>query len=342
MFGSLRFILALMVLFSHTLDSSSKNFHYGVTAVVGFYIVSGYLMTYILNIKYSLKLRNFKAYYLDRFIRIFPLYLFYLLLMMALYAFINKDLLIITPVRLISNLTIIPLNFFDYINVGMLARTVGSNLEPVSVPLIPPAWSLAIETQFYLLIPFLLILPIRKLLLVGSMLLFAYAGMFSNMADRYTYRLLPGIIFTFLSGSLIYDLKFGGLENKKISCLFSVLSYLSFFVITLIFFLNNNLSTGFNKEIVLGYLVLLPIVYLLSLISKRNAIDDLLGNLSYGIFLGHFFAIRLFDLLQYKFTGILFSRLWFVLIFTILLSVITYWVIEQPFDRIRKGLAVAR
>ena len=65
--------------------------------------------------------------------------------------------------------------------------------------LIPPAWSLGAEVQFYLLAPFLLIWP-KRLLLAGLLSLGVYLTALSGFinSDWYGYRLLPGVLMFFL------------------------------------------------------------------------------------------------------------------------------------------------
>lgn len=73
MLGLMRFILALLVVVSHLTGGGASPFfaHWGIFAVFGFYLISGYLMTIILNEKYFF---NFTTFALNRFLRLFPIY----------------------------------------------------------------------------------------------------------------------------------------------------------------------------------------------------------------------------------------------------------------------------
>ena len=71
MLGSLRFVLAYLVFLTH-FPSSGLKLSLGITAVIIFYFISGYLM-----MKSYLRFKAFsaspiKSFYVDRCIKIFP------------------------------------------------------------------------------------------------------------------------------------------------------------------------------------------------------------------------------------------------------------------------------
>ncbi len=68
MLGTLRLLLAVMVVFSHL---SGVISHLGVYAVFGFYVLSGYLMTAVLNGTYRFNARSF---WTNRALRLLPIY----------------------------------------------------------------------------------------------------------------------------------------------------------------------------------------------------------------------------------------------------------------------------
>ena len=77
--GSIRTILALAVVFGH---AGAYLFTGGMLAVQLFYIVSGYLMSLvILSSSYS----SIKLFYLNRFLRLFPIYWFVALITLVTY-----------------------------------------------------------------------------------------------------------------------------------------------------------------------------------------------------------------------------------------------------------------
>src|SRR6185437_15833372 len=133
-FGVFRLLLALFVTIAHLSPVISINI--GAYSVSAFFIISGYLMTYILNTTYGFTYVGLRKYYINRFLRIYPLY-FLVLIMTLIFFFFNNALKITqTFVSWLHNITIIGIG--PYFN---------SNLEPSR--LIPPAWALHNELIFY-------------------------------------------------------------------------------------------------------------------------------------------------------------------------------------------------
>ena len=71
MFGTYRFLLACLVLVTHLAGVRCA----GAYAVFGFYLLSGYLMTLVLNERYGFSPNGFGRYVANRALRIYPPYL---------------------------------------------------------------------------------------------------------------------------------------------------------------------------------------------------------------------------------------------------------------------------
>src|SRR3954467_6659684 len=69
MFGAYRAFLALMVVLSHLGGVPGGGY-----PVIGFYILSGYLMTLILQTSYGYTFKGLARYGANRFLRIYPCY----------------------------------------------------------------------------------------------------------------------------------------------------------------------------------------------------------------------------------------------------------------------------
>lgn len=121
------------------------------------------------------------AFYLDRFLRIYPLFFVVLLLSWA-----GSGL---SWGAAAANVTLLPLNYSSLFGIPLL---------------IPPSWSLACEVHFYLLVPLLAFLSTRTLrvVLIASLSLFAVSPLLPG-STFWAFTGLPGILFTFLSGILI-------------------------------------------------------------------------------------------------------------------------------------------
>ncbi|MBM7093371.1 hypothetical protein JTP67_33680, partial [Streptomyces sp. S12] len=71
----------------------------------------------------------------------------------------------------------------------------------------PASWSLGTEVQFYLLLPLLAYwLPLKYALLPLSYAVFLAATFGVIDTQTWSYKLLPGTLFVFILGSVLYDL----------------------------------------------------------------------------------------------------------------------------------------
>src|SRR5262245_39518218 len=71
MFGAYRYVLAIMVVACHL----RLSYHLGPYAVFAFYVLSGYLMTLVLNETYGFSRKGIARYLTNRALRIYPPYL---------------------------------------------------------------------------------------------------------------------------------------------------------------------------------------------------------------------------------------------------------------------------
>jgi len=257
-----------------------------------------------------------KVYYLNRALRILPQYFFALILGMAIFLSGGSSYyLSVSPSMFdwIQNILLVPLNFFMFTGIDHFT-------------LVPPAWSLALEIQFYFLMPFIARLKFHYFvfLFVSSLTLFIFSQLHYLNLEYFGYRLLPGMLFVFLTGYLFYS----HFEVMRVINSIKALWIVSF--IYLIVILAFRLVQPFNLEVVLGLLVGLPVTYIFS--GKRNFFpkraDSLLGATSYGVFLYHFFVIWL---LKY-FSPIYYYCFW-VISLSFILALLGHYCIELPIWR---------
>lgn len=277
MLGSLRLLLALLVALSHA-GVRLFDFNPGVSAVVVFYLISGYVMTGLLRTHYS-EWKDIPAFYLDRALRLYPQYLFIAGLTLiwitasgAHTAFLQRP---PSLLDLLNNLAVVPLNLFMF---------NGSD----QFTLIPPAWSLGAEIQFYLLVPILLLARMRGIVLLVSFAIFLLAAWQIIHTEWFGYRLLPGVMFMFLLGSYLYEYHRNRLPDR------ALLVVLEFVLAGLMLALgwSGRLAAPYNVETLTGLLIGLPALHILARMPRRGW-DDFLGDLSYGVFLCHFLVLWL-------------------------------------------------
>ena len=192
--GIYRFLLAILVAISHIgIPFKFYGYNPGVVAVISFFLLSGYVMTSLIE-KYYKTPYNVTGFYVDRVARLFPQYMFYFLVAsICIYFFdISSDFINhLTLGKWLLNIPILPLGLYMYWDDGALV--------------IPQAWSLGLEMTFYLIMPWIVryfsLRMITTLMVLSiGVFLAAYAGRIDS--DWYGYRLLPGTLFIFITGAL--------------------------------------------------------------------------------------------------------------------------------------------
>lgn len=320
--GTFRFLLAIAVLLSHIGVTFAGGHNPGSVAVISFFLISGFVMTGLVRLHYAV-LRKVPMYFLDRFARIFPQYLFFTTLAVAAYFFFgisSQWLTKTSPACVAANLFAIPLDFFVF--------------SPVmaNCMFIPQAWSLGLELTFYILFPVILIGGRRELWLLGSLLVWFAAAWGVIDTDAWGYRLLPGTLFIFLLGSYIYDDRRPSPKHP------AVLVFLLIAASAVVLYASGKLRTPYTFEVVAGLLIGVPALFLLAEVARRRW-DDWLGNLSYGIFLCHFLVLSVFESLGVPRD---LKRDALIVIASIALASLGYVAIEHPVVRWRRGLRQAR
>ncbi|MBP0049722.1 acyltransferase [Marinobacterium sp. AK62] len=322
--GWVRFTLSMLVLYSH-LGWMFLGINPGVVAVVIFYLLAGYVVEQLLHAGRNTS-TPLATFYRDRLWRVMPAYLTALALAAGLWlsSTIESPFVATTPSgwALLGNISIIPLNYYMYSGID-------------SFTLIPPAWSLGAEVQFYLLAPLLFRLPHTLLLgIFGiSICLFITAQTGWLHTDHFGYRLLPGILFVFIAGILTARMITSpeSAVQKNTRRLFLALwsSCVAYFVFLII----NEIHRPHDREVALGLIIAIGVILVRSKQGNPGKREPTwsrrLGNYAYGIFLFHFPALWMIE------TIVPDTNL-FVLVplLTLVLAAITYHLLEQPLWRL--------
>jgi len=337
MFGALRLILASLVVLSHSeIYFSIPGFYWfsqGAAALVGFFLLSGYLMKLIFVQKYQNKSENIVKFWLDRWLRIYPHYYFYLLLIMLWLLISHFSKLNWEILPIFAHVSILPLNFINLIPLQMLEGWAYWAL------IIPQSWTLASEFQFYLILPFLLKNKWYEIsVLILSLIIFILACFGILPTEAFGYRLLAGSLFIFLSGSILYDLRFA--KERKTARNVLILTWTILLILSFILRVVGKLSVPLNGPVIFGYLTLLPIIYFLSGVKKRPIWDDLLGNLSYGVFLNHYWLLWVLDWLNFYPQPNIWQK-WFrfgiVILTSFILSWMSYNLVDKKISLLRRN-----
>ena len=310
----------------------------GFIGVDIFFVISGYLITSIILHQKSINKFSFISFYESRIKRIVPAYYFTLLLIAISGSFIYLDF----DLPVLRRSLITSAFFVSNVYFGGGDNYFGAKLA--ENPLLH-TWSLAVEMQFYILLPVILILFKKRILpyIIGALIVIITLYMeyrFINYGySSELYFSLFSRIPEFLIGSLFSIILANGKikVSKNINPLFlSILGVLM--LIYSIFFINEN--TLFP-----GIIALIPCVGVsLILISPDNLITGFLsnkvivyiGSLSYSLYLWHwpimaYIRYRNGVYEGYQFT---FIEITFITILTFVLAWASYTFVENTYRKL--------
>ena len=329
MLGHFRFLLAMMVIIYHLAGIGSCA-HWGVYAVFGFYVISGYLMTMVLQRRYGFDLRGGARYLTNRVLRLFPPYLCVLAIALLLLVCWGQRLprfheAIQRPTSIsqwLGNLLIVPF--------------VGER----PVRLIPPAWSLAVEIVFYFLL-WLFIARSRWTTAFSLLLAIAYtAKLIAGGADfglRY---------YTVAASALPFCLGAGVFHAQE--SLRRGMPRLVRFAVPAAFIANVLFASHWSADAFLWPFYLNVVLAGLSVVVladgaqfRPGAWDQWLGSLSYPMFLCHWHA----GFLAYRLIGGPARSLSILLVALPIMLALSFFIcrcVEQPIARLRDRIKAPR
>ena len=311
MFGILRYVLANLVMIGHLPYRDVLDL--GAHAVTMFFIISGFVMTALIKNNYA-DISKYKHYLLDRSIRILPQYFVIVIATIVWLDFITSD-----PRRDLS----LNSQLLNYVLLPLM-YTGGAKAY------IPPTWSLALEFHFYLLMPILLVLNARLTATLLSLAIFVLAAFNVISPYWYGYHLIPGVLFLFLLGSYIYDFRKADTWNHP-----AVYLYVFMVILAIAVGMTGNLHLEYSGDVVIGCAFGAPIIYFLSNL-KSPTIDRIAGDLSYGIFLNHFFVIWVLQDVGFFQKGHLATSIAAMIFITGTISFITFRLAEYPLIKYRR------
>ncbi|MBS1591536.1 MAG: acyltransferase [Bacteroidetes bacterium] len=342
-FDTLRAFAVTFVIINHSFPNTAfiHKIAFGEIGVYFFFVLSGFLITTILlNEKeqsYSIK-RKLGIFYIRRSLRIFPAYYLFLFIN---FLFQQPDLIKHTAYFLTYTQSFIFFKTASY--AGALS----------------PTWTLAVEEQFYLLWPFIILFAPKKHLLkiiIGCILfspLFrisvAVAGRLVGQNTSLSLALMPSNMLCLCSGALLAYTIFYKEENflhrvlsKKIFIL-SIVVYLSipFLGITSLWI---SIISQTLMSIISSYIILTILKGKSKHIAFLNTkITVYIGKISYGMYLYHTVAAAIiFNLLVKPLNihvSIGDSDLYnFLITFstTILVASVSWFLFEKPINMFKR------
>jgi peptidoglycan/LPS O-acetylase OafA/YrhL len=290
--GAIRLFLALAVLMGHFSDQVLEEFGMifdpvwvlnvnGARAVLLFYVISGFLISYVLHEKYADDRDGTLAFYRSRFMRIYPLW--WAVLILAIYFELRHGGPNSIPSNLIPAISLFSLDWIIPLwNFPGFDWTVVTTRTGI-------AWTLGAEVTFYLMAPFILRSNrLALMLLLGSAAV--RAAILATVARgdpgfvNLTFFFFPATVMFFLLGH------FGAVvcRYRPIN-LAGSLGFLGV-AIALCFHAGNQITfDGWSTH-------LLPVCFALALpgifaATKDSRFFNLLGDLTYPLYLTHSLAI---------------------------------------------------
>ncbi len=364
---SFRFYAALTVVFSHCVinfeyEFSSKYmqiihkhlFMNGDLGVNFFFVLSGFLITWLLyNEKEKFGTINLIKFYVRRILRIWPVY--YVVVIIGFFLSLNFTFNFIENTPFFCEADIHQLKWYIFF---LANYSPGENSLLMS-----SLWSVAVEEQFYLLWP-LIILIIQKKNFVKCCVLIIAVSFLARIHELNTtnsFITTPFVMSDLAFGGLIsylssysppFKIKIENLRKSTISLIYCLL---------LVYIFLHGFSHIFGNFIYLIYAPFEPLIFafffgfiILEQNFSKNSfykfgnfkLASKLGKLSYGIYAYHSFAIFIVFYISKQFSlqkNLLSDYLIKVLsvfMITWLLSFLSYHLIESKFLKLKEKFTV--
>ncbi|MEX4488132.1 acyltransferase [Haemophilus influenzae] len=335
----LRAIAVISVIIYHLNENWLSGGFLGVDI---FFVISGFLITGIIITEIQQNSFSLKQFYTRRIKRIYPAFI----IVMALVSFIASVIFIYNDFNKLRKTIELAIAFLSNFYLGLTQGyfDLSANENPVL-----HIWSLAVEEQYYLIFPLILILAYKKfreikVLFIITLILFFIllatsfipANFYKEVLHQPNIYYLSNLRFPeLLVGSLLaiyHNLSASKQASKQASNVIAILSTLLLF--SCLFLMNNDIA------FIPGVTLILPCIFTALIIhttSQNNIIKLCLSNkaivfigkISYSLYLYHWIFIAF----AYYITGekqINNQSIAIVIVLTIIFSVLSYYLIEQP------------
>ncbi len=351
--GIIRLLLAIAVIVAHSTKISGLSFVGPITAVRGFFMISGFTISMVLVEKYAKYKNSYRLFITNRFLKIYPAY-WVILTITILFSFLVFEyskavtaygnfgqlsgLLSFFPqMNPLAKLWILFTNIFvigqdTLLFLGLNTRTGALFFTPVfwkHYPelhyflLIPVAWVIALQIYFYLIAPKLVKLRsiVLILLIAGLLVIRVTLERYGLVEDPWNYRFFPTELPYFLLGILSYRL-YGKLRTISTR---GVLSYVVLFGVIAVTIFFPKTSTATENAVYTGVLFI-SMPYMFS-ICRHWKFDRYIGELSYVVFLSQIFVLTTMEIVRWRVIG---STGLTAVMLTLILSVVLQQIVLTP------------
>lgn len=285
MFGILRTLLAINVILLHIFGIPAL----GNYSVHFFFILSGFLMTYVMCENYHFDARGIKLFWVNRFLRLYPIY--WLLLLICIIV------IVIFPEAPRSSLINMPISVKDWFyNLTIIyPDRIPTRIKP---KLLPTSWALTNEIFFYVFIS----LGVSKtksrtvVWLVLSIIYYLITYFYFNL-DNYRYGAILAASLPFAIGAVLYWVK--EMKIFRVNLFVIIIAYILFFLNAYFLsregFLIKQCSIYLN--FVIGAFIIISLFNLQIEDGKIKRIDSYIGRYSYVFYLAHELVLILYLLI---------------------------------------------
>jgi peptidoglycan/LPS O-acetylase OafA/YrhL len=254
----------------------------GGVSVIFFYVVSGFLISFILDAKYPRGMKGTLAFYKSRFLRIYPLWVA-TFFFSALIVTQGADSTWSSRHGWLSHIRALVL-------VGQDARLIFSDYPELRWDIFPPgsevSWTLGAELLFYLMAPFVLRSLKRSAGLFAVSAAIRAVALLMTLSDQslsivWTYFFFPSTLCFFLLGH------FGRLisDRLKLSPLFGYSALAGFIAVSLGLANSDRVITFNSFGMYAGLLLFALAIPTVFATTKDNKIFNFLGDLTYPLYL---------------------------------------------------------
>ncbi len=336
-----RAIAAIVVMIGHIELFRNKNFGLSIfdsipsghTAVMMFFVISGFLITYLLtkekNRYGSISLKDF---YLRRVLRILPLY--YLIILISYFLFENAP-----DVKTIA------------FAVGLLPNV--SHALECGWAVSPQIWSIGVENLFYIFFPLIMLFVPNKRMLLLLLIMTVGLAILPHAIDFVNVRTIQNESLAHFNQKFFFCNKFDSLligcmagfafaENHKLlKIIYNKWLFWGCAIAAIVMWGGNIETKHFNDELmsVLFAVVILSVCTNTQLnITFENRVTKFLGRISYGIYMYHWIILLLaFKILPLEGTAIYAVVLYAVVITaTIIVAWLSYETYEKFFLNLKQ------
>jgi peptidoglycan/LPS O-acetylase OafA/YrhL len=354
--GLLRLILSIAVVLAHV-SGSRYAMTGGATSVQSFYIISGFFIAMILDVKYTRSDQR-GLFYSNRLLRIYSIYLVFLGLTVlfhlgaqiathhSVFEIWRQNIARMGSVGAgflaLANLLIVGQDWTLFLLLGEHGLHWTTHFETghpflPAFMLIPQAWSLSVELYFYLLAPF--ILRWRTSFLVALLALtFCLRGVlwhYDLRLDPWSYRFFPIELGTFLVGALSYRLIYLKIRDRALALGWKLLACLIFPAVILYPLYDRSGGLFFTPTQIVFYgLIAIAVPILFKMTGKIHS-DRMLGELSYPLYLCHFLVLSVIDHFEAHVGGLVVRSALGVAL-SCALAYVSVIALDAPIDRFRQ------